>query len=277
MSRSAPLFSAVILSYNSARYLGHCLDTLAAAFDAFPEPSEIWVVDNGSQDGSVQLIAAAAARHPGMVRPICLPVNTGTTVSRNRALRAAEGRYVLVLDSDATITAEALAKLKALLDRDAEVGIAVPRLNYPDGRFQISTDRFPTVTRKLQRLLHLKAMEQAAVAPRAACDVDYAISACWLFRRELLERVGLLDENIFYSPEDVDYCVRVWLAGYRIVYEPAATAIHDAQELSRGKKLGKFTFKHAEGLGYYFRKHGYWFTLGGLYRRITNAAPRHAG
>lgn len=277
MNASAKLFSAVILSYNSARYIKHCLNTLAAAFSAFAEPCEIWVVDNGSSDGSVKLIEEAAALYAGVVRPIFLPVNTGTTVSRNQALRAAEGRYVLVLDSDATITSDALAKLRALLEREPDVGIAVPRLTYPDGRFQISTDQFPTVTRKLQRLMNLKSMEETAVAPDASCNVDYAISACWLLRRELLEVVGLLDENIFYSPEDVDYCVRVWLAGYRIVYEPAATVIHDAQELSRGKKIGKFKLKHAEGLGYYFRKHGYCFSLGGLYRRIAKVAPSHAG
>ena len=87
-------------------------------------------------------------------------------------------------------------------------------------------------------------------------------------RRSLLDAVGLLDERIFYSPEDVDYCVRVWKAGYKIVYEPSATAVHDAQEISRGKKLSRFTVSHARGLAYYFLKHRYLLSRKRLYRRL---------
>ena len=70
-------------------------------------------------------------------------------------------------------------------------------------------------------------------------DVDYAISAFWVIRRNAFERVGLFDEKIFYSPEDVDYCIRMWSAGYKITYVPKAEVVHDAQELSRGFKLSK--------------------------------------
>ena len=87
-------------------------------------------------------------------------------------------------------------------------------------------------------------------------DVDYAISAFWLFRGDLIEKVGVLDENIFYSPEDVDYCIRIKKQGYRIVYDPSVHIVHDAQEISR-KKLNKFFFSHLKGLFYLFKKHHY--------------------
>ena len=88
-------------------------------------------------------------------------------------------------------------------------------------------------------------------------DVDYAISAFWLFHRSLLDKVGLLDEKIFYAPEDVDFCLRIWKAGYRIVYQPSACIIHHTQEISRGWKLNSAKINHLKGLVYFFIKHRY--------------------
>ena len=262
------LFSAVILSFNSARYIETCVASLLAAFAAFEQPSEILIFDNGSVDNSRALVSALVDRYPDVVKALYADTNLGTTVSRNRAMAMAGGKFLLILDSDATIDSAALGILKAALEADSSIGLAVPQLRYPDGRFQLSTDQFPTVARKIRRLFTLKSMEGAAQPRDAPSDVDYAISACWLLPRAVVERVGPLDEKIFYSPEDVDYCVRVWLAGYRIVYLPTAVAIHDAQELSRRAKFFRFTLSHAGGLVYLFRKHHYAFTRSALVRRF---------
>jgi GT2 family glycosyltransferase len=77
--------------------------------------------------------------------------------------------------------------------------------------------------------------------------------------RTTIERVGLLDENFFYSPEDVDYCLRVWMAGLSILYNPHVTAIHHTQELSRKFTINSAFLSHVNGLFYYFRKHRYLF------------------
>ncbi|MGE0383617.1 MAG: glycosyltransferase family 2 protein [Gammaproteobacteria bacterium] len=264
--------TAVILSYNSRRYLEHCLRSLQASIAAIGRPCEVRVVENGSRDGSADILRALAAEFPN-IEPIFCDRNTGTTVSRNMALRQARGRYILVLDSDAEAPAATITHLADLMQADPRIGLAVPRLIYPDGRFQISTDCFPTLARKLARFTSLKRMEaQAGRDPGTAVrEVEYAISAFWLLRREAVERTGLLDERIFYSPEDVDYCVRLWLDGWRIVYDPSVSAVHDAQEISRGKRLSKFTLRHAEGLAYYFAKYGTWLSAGALRRRIGAA------
>jgi len=81
----------------------------------------------------------------------------------------------------------------------------------------------------------------------------------WILKREILEKIGLLDEKIFYSPEDVDYCLRVWKAGYTVLYNTNASCIHHAQEISRGLRINSTTVKHIIGLLYYFRKHKYCF------------------
>lgn len=268
---TVPLFSAVILSFNSARYIEQCVASLLTAFAGFAQPSEILIFDNGSVDNSRVLLSALTERHPDMVKALYADTNLGTTVSRNRAMAMARGTFILILDSDATIDNAALSILKGALEADSSIGMAVPQLRYPDGRFQLSADQFPTVTRKIQRFFTLKSMEQSAQPQDAPTDVDYAISACWLLPRAVVAQVGPLDEQIFYSPEDVDYCVRIWLAGYRIVYLPQAVAIHDAQELSRRAKFFRFTLSHAGGLVYLFRKHNYAFSRRALVRRFPRA------
>ena len=147
-----------------------------------------------------------------------------------------------------------------------------PQLSYGDGRFQISTDDFPTLFRKAQRFLSLgKMQENVNVNALKEEDVDYAISACWMLPRRSILPVGGFDENIFYSPEDVDYCIMLWESGFRIRYLPQAHVIHDAQELSRGFKLSFFHFSHLAGLFYLFKKHGYFFTPNRLRNRLRKS------
>lgn len=276
--------SAVILSYNSARYLEPCIRSLAAALDAIPTPKtkakgkastaprdEIFVIENGSKDDSPAILRRLSEAYPGLLRVEYLDHNTGTTFSRNLALRQATGDYIAILDSDVEVPVGTLDALIARVDADHHVGIAAPRLMYPSGRLQMSTDVFPTLPRKLQRWFALRSIEQRAAAsspPTDAHEVDYAISAFWLMRRDVVQKVGLFDEKIFYSPEDVDFCLRVWEAGFSVVYDPAVHAVHDAQEISRGLPIKKVTFSHVKGLGYLFWKHQYVLGHDRLYRRI---------
>lgn len=263
------LVSAVILSFNSDRHIAKAVRSLAAEYARLAEPSEILVVDNGSTDGSVEILKQLETEHKDTLKVIYSPVNTGTTVSRNMALRRAVGRYILVMDSDIEVPEGCLAKLLPRLDAVPEVGLLAPRLIYPDGRPQLSVDVFPTLTHKLRRFLGLKQMERKLSASDSGSRrIDYAISAFWLIPRRVLERVGLFDEKIFYSPEDVDYCLRVWEAGFEVVYDTVATVIHDAREISRGFRQPRFTLSHAKGLAYLFMKHRYIFGRARLYRRF---------
>lgn len=262
--------SAIVLSFNSARYIETCVRSLVRSFDECGLRGEIFVIDNGSQDGSVALLQRLQAELGSQLTVHYLPHNTGTTRSRNLGLRAARGAHLLILDSDAYMNATALRALVEYQRAQPKAGLVAPRLIYPDGRFQLSVDQFPTVARKLERFLALRQLESRE-PPAAAGAVDYAISAVWLISRAALEATGLLDERIFYSPEDVDYCIRVWRAGHQVHYLPSVSVVHDAQEISRPKGLlgiNKFTIRHAKGLAYLFLKHRYAFGLGRLYRRL---------
>ena len=266
------LLSAVILSFDSVGHVGTAVRSLAAECARLDAPCEVIVVDNGSRDGSVALLRRLEAEFPSLLRVIRLPVNLGTTVSRNMALARARGRFVLVMDSDVEVPAGCLGALLQRLAASPRTGILAPRLVHRDGRPQLSADMFPTLTRKLARFFGLRRMEAGlpgqAHGPRR---VDYAISAFWLMPREVLLRVGPLDERIFYSPEDVDYCLRTWAAGYEVVLDDVVVAIHDAREVSRGLRNPRFLASHALGLAYLFLKHRYVFGRARLYRRLGMA------
>lgn len=265
--------SAVVLSFNSKRYIETCVRSLVQSYAECGLAGEIYVIENGSEDGSVEILKSLQAELGTMLQVIYLSGNTGTTRSRNMAMRQAAGRAIIVLDSDAYMNAHALGAMLAYQQLNPGAGLIAPKLIYPDGRFQLSVDVFPTVVRKLQRYFALRQLEKRE-PPAASGPVDYAISACWLLSRKAVEATGLLDERIFYSPEDVDYCIRLWKAGYQVHYFPEVSVVHDAQEISRPKGIGinKFTIRHAKGLLYLFVKHRYGLFLGGLYRRLG----RHA-
>lgn len=263
--------SFVILTWNSERYIENCLHAVFNVVAARREQVEIFVVDNGSQDATVALLHALQAKHPEQLWPIFLEKNTGTTYSRNLALKQANGEYLCIMDSDVEISAGVLERLIQTLADNPQIGLAVPKLCYPNGHLQKSTDGFPTITTKLVRYFFLKtieARERKRQQAEGVHEVDYAISAMWLLRREVLETVGFLDEKIFYAPEDVDYCLRIWQAGYTIVYNPNVACIHHTQEISRGLKLNKALLSHIYGLAYYFWKHHY------LFRRPKNIGKR---
>lgn len=224
---------------------------------------EIIVIDNGSADGTCGILKVLEDKYPKMLHLLFLTTNMGTTLPRNLGIKKACGQFVCIMDSDVELTRGTIEKLIDNLNQDPGVGITVPRLLYPNGNFQKSIDVFPTVFRKLSRYFLLKKMEKQegdTFTIKHPVKADYAISALWLMKKQLFKDVGLLDEAIFYSPEDVDFCLRVWKAGYSILYDPTVFAVHHTQEISRGMKVNAALFHHAKGLIYYFLKHRYFFS-----------------
>jgi len=254
--------SFVILTWNSEKYIGKCLTSLLTDLKENRFLYEIFIIDNGSIDNTASIINSFKAKYHKHILTIFLNKNRGTTYSRNLALKKARGKYVIIMDSDIEVLRGTIAPLIDTLNKDNKTGLVVPKLLYPNGNLQKSTDVFPTIFTKLFRYFFLKRIEKKdnelkqKLRPKY---VDYAISAFWVLKKQVIEKVGLLDENIFYAPEDVDYCLRIWNAGYKILYVPNVAVIHHAQEISRGLKLNFVTINHIKGLIYYFRKHKYIF------------------
>lgn len=254
--------SFVILTWNSSAYINACVTSIFEDLGETDFKPEIFVVDNGSTDGTVEILNQLKDQYPDEIFPIFLDRNYGTTYTRNLALKEATGDYICILDSDIEIKTGTLAHLIQCMDENRITGIVAPKLVYPNGKIQKSTDQFPTLFRKLERYFMLKkieAREQDGPEPGANQLVDYAISAFWLFPASLLDSVTGLDERFFYAPEDVDFCYRVWQSGHQVMFCPGGSAIHHTQELSRGFRVNWAMIQHLKGLAAYFMKHGYIF------------------
>ena len=252
----------VILTWNSESYLEGCLNSLVSSLHSSEMSFEIFIVDNGSADKTVELLKRIELLNNN-IYVIYLSENIGTTKSRNMALKKVSSRYICILDSDIEIENNIFPILISTINSNNHIGIVVPRLCYPSGKWQKSVDQFPTLLHKLKRFFFLRRLEAKEGGDSSCVNeerlVDYAISAFWLIKREAFEAVGLLDENYFYAPEDVDYCLSMWKAGYGIVYQPQVKVIHHTQEISRGFKLNKAKLEHIKGLAYFFYKHFYFF------------------
>lgn len=267
-----PAISAIILSFNSAAHIKECVDSLIIHGCFTSGKDEILIFDNGSLDSSINIINELENRHGEIIRLIRSHVNVGTTVSRNIAINASTKGLVLILDSDIVLLPNTIDRLCRTLSTEPRCGLVAPQLIFPSGKAQLSVDTFPTLTRKIKRWYSLRTIEKEITRhPTSECaikEVDYAISAFWLMSRKTIEEVGLFDERIFYSPEDVDFCIRIWQNGLRVLVDEEACAIHDASELSRRQLFGKFMVYHIMGLGFLFWKHKYVLSTRRLYDRI---------
>lgn len=254
--------SFVILTWNSLKTIGMCLDSIEKTCASENIPYEIRIVDNGSCDGTPD-----AVRNHSVTLPLnltCLEKNMGTTTTRNIALKESSGDIICVMDSDAAFLEGNLRNLCEKLLSDESIGIIAPLVRENGSAIQKSVKKFPSVLGKLSRIpkivfkVDIKDFDTYDNFPFVEQqEVDCAISACWFFRREMLDKVGFLDEYIFYAPEDVDYCLRIRKKGFKILYYPLFKVLHHTQRITHRKFLSKIAFSHFFGLVYYFLKHRY--------------------
>jgi len=222
--------SVVIVSWNDKPHLEICLDSLTQ--DTVGLNLEIIVVDNASSDGSADLVRT---RYP-VVKLIQNQENLGFARGNNVGIQASFGRYVCLLNSDTKLLDGCLGRVMAFMEENSDIGIAGPKILNADGTHQSSCRRFPTLWNNF-----CSAVGLATAFPEIKgfsgehmfyfhgdqiVDVDVLVGCFWLVRREALNQFGLLDEDFFMYAEDVDWCMRCWLSGWRVVFFPGAQAIH---------------------------------------------------
>jgi len=215
--------SAIVVNWNGRRFLDECLDALAAQDY---RPIETIVVDNGSVDGSVELL-----EHRQDVRLIRNPRNLGFAAANNIALRAATGEYVLLLNYDATLEPGYVASLVAALQRDERLGSATGKLLRPAGAGTPRViDSTGHVIFRNDWAANRGENEPDGPAHDLAGEVFGVCAAAGLYRRAMLDDVTVdgevLDSTFFTYLEDVDLDWRAQLRGWRSWYEPAARATH---------------------------------------------------
>lgn len=201
--------SIIIPNYNGLNWLQRCIHSIRQHTQT---PYEIIVVDNGSKDGSVEFCLH------NKIKLASLPVNKGFPAACNLGLRMAVGDALLLLNNDTLMTQNALSHMLTCLYSSEDIGIVGPMTNYASGKQQIE-EPFTSV----------EAMAAQMNVPDSGKwrQVERIVGLCFLFRRELMDRIGLLDER--FSPghfEDDDYCYRARQAGYRLMIVGDAFIYH---------------------------------------------------
>lgn len=195
--------SIIIPTYNALGLLQNCIESIRAYT---PETYEIIVVDNASDDGT-----ADYCRTQGITF-LSLPENRGFPVACNLGLLLASGDELLLLNNDVVVSRGWLHNLQAALYSSPAVGIVGPVTNYASGRQQV-----PVLYEGLEGY-HQAAVTANIPNPAKWVETRRLVGLCFLFKRELLDAIGLLDER--YSPghyEDDDFCYRARLKGYRLL------------------------------------------------------------
>jgi N-acetylglucosaminyl-diphospho-decaprenol L-rhamnosyltransferase len=216
----------VVVAHASRDTLRTCIAPLAGAPDV-----TVIVVDTASADPAFDTIEDL----PG-VELVHAERNGGFAYGCNLGTARGTAPYVLLLNPDAALEADELAKLVAVLDGDVGVGLVAPRIVDEEGELQRSVRRFPRLSSALSKALLLHRvwpdaawsddLVHSAAAYDHAWDPEWVSGACMLVRRSELEALGGLDEGFFMYAEDTDLCWRIWDRGHRVRFEPAAVVVH---------------------------------------------------
>jgi hypothetical protein len=217
--------SVIIVNRNTADLLVRCLDHVFRS--DLPTRPQVIVVDNGSTDDSVARVRSAYPE----VTIIEAGRNLGFAAANNRAFERATGEFLLLVNTDALLEQDCAKRLLDLMDSDPRAGMAGPQLLNEDGSVQTSYEAVPTLaTETLNRSLLKRLFPSKFPSKSRRLDsaepVEALIGAVMLIRRQAWERVGGFDEDYFFFLEETDLAVRMRGAGWKILHEPRAKAVH---------------------------------------------------
>ena len=228
-SAASPEHSVVVVTWNAEAVIADCL---ASIFDQGGEDIEVMVVDNCSEDGTIERVRRKFPRAAIVRRE----TNAGFAPAANLGISQARGERILLLNPDARLRPGALRRLAAALESDPRAGAAGPSLVQSNGALHAyAAKRFPSPWYALARQIGVSELLQSAGRGEALAAslgpgpvaVPCLSGAALMVRRQVFESVGELDEALPMYLEDLDLCARMGGAGLRLLYVPAATVIHD--------------------------------------------------
>ena len=253
--------SVIVVSWNVWSWLAPCLRSIRQALGRLE--GEIIVVDNASTDGTPERVREAFPE----VRLLINPANRGFPAANNQGMAVARGRYFFLLNPDTIVLDQAIEELVTFADAHPDVGVVGPQLLNPDGSVQSSRRRFPTFWTALFEstwwqpwaprsiLAHYYVLDRP---DHEIQEVDWVTGAAMLVRREVVERVGPMDEGFFMYAEELDWCRRIRQAGWRVFYYPPAKVIHyGGRSSDQVPALQHLAFQRSK-IRYFRKHHGTW-------------------
>ncbi|SRR3989339_464230 len=251
--------SIVIISWRMKDLLKVCLDSIYKFTNRLN--FEIIVIDNDSKDGTSEMIE----KDYDKIILIKNPENKGVAPARNQGINLAKGCYILILDADMELKENSIQQMYNYMEQNPDVALVGCKLVDSSNKLQYSCKRFPNLLALIfRRMEHYNLVKNSKILKNhimkewdhnSISEVDYVIGACQFFKRELLANVGLYDDKIFYGPEDMDFCLRIWRAGSKVVYYPLTSIFHHEQRITKKKVLSKISIMHLLGICYIYWKY----------------------
>lgn len=265
--------SIITVSTNEKDLLRTCLNSISHTRTKFK--IETIVVDNASVDGTLQMLKND---FPDVI-VLENSKKVGYIENNNRAISIAQGRYIMLINADVELGENTVETLIEFMDAHPEAAVSTCRLNFRDGELQLNCRRFPTPmtyffrlpyffrwTKMGKRFAMNKVIKEYLMLDydhKQTREVDWVVSALFFMRRQAIEKIGLLDQGLvppFYL-EDVDWCFRARLKGWKVYYVPETTAVHDYQRTSV-KSFNKLSLVHVCNTLIFLSKHGLSMALG---------------
>lgn len=250
-----PDLSVIILSYNTKSITRNCLVKLEEAIKfcekKLESKVEVIVVDNASEDGSVGMIKEDFAR----VKLIALKINTGFSKGNNIGMSNSKKPYILLLNSDVYLEKESLYKALAYFRLNLNCDVLGARLTLASGKLQHSAGPLPHPLNIISWIFGLSGFHpKNASYFKKAHQVGWVMGAFFMIKREVLEKAGGFDENLFMHMEEVEWCKRIKNSGFKIWYVPQVEAVH-LHGASSNFDLKDGLLNELKGIKYYLKEH----------------------
>lgn len=251
--------SIIILNYNTRQLTMDCLQSVYASTTSYSY--EVILIDNNSSDDSI----AHFERNYPVARLIKNSENVGFARANNQGIHIAQGRYILLLNSDTVVQSDTFDIMLKFMDEHPKVGSAGCKIVLPDGSLDKACRRgFPTPSASFYYAFGIAKLfpdnprfnqyQLGYLDPDDTYEVDCLMGAFMLVRKEVIGQVGVLDETFFMYGEDIDWCYRIKQAGWQIYYVPQTSIIHYKGASSRRKPY-KIIYEFHRAMVLFHRKH----------------------
>lgn len=219
-----------IVSYNTKELIARCLDSIFMKTKGVH--FEVVIVDNCSSDGTPMMLEECFPQ----VTLICNNENRGFSRSVNQAFMASQGDYFFILNPDTELYGNPIYELFNFMKSHPDVGVVGPKILYPNERLHPSCWKFMTLMLAILDVFQItlyfpgnsfsKRYNYDYWKHNYIREVDWITGAAFMTRRDIYQKLNMLDEQFFIYSEDMDYCFKAWKAGYKVLFNPNAIVIH---------------------------------------------------
>ena len=233
-----PLVSIIIVNWNGGKVFVECLKSLS---EIDYQDFELIIIDNGSTDGSDRMPQKFNFLS-GRCQLIRNKGNVGFAIANNQGLEKSKGKYLLLLNNDTKVEPEFITKLVGRIEKDGSLGVIQPKILLMDKPGYL--DNAGSFFTKLGFLYHWGFLQKDGPEFGKEREIFSAKGACMIIRRSIIEKIGLFDNEFVSYFEESDFCWRVWLSGYKVLFYPKAVIYHKVGYTIKKLKVGDINYHY---------------------------------